>query len=184
MKIEQYQNIVVINITNGKYTNCWIYRADAVNPDKTHGWDSLPVYLSALKQAAVNPEVHKRSNGEDKHLYYIPMGDTIDLEKAKKIAFSKFSRWKQPWETMPEYVIRFLFKRKQTAPVKIQLFKKDRNDPAYTEAYHQSVFHPCHQKGAQQLIIYWHGSTVRQITEEVMALTAERWRNARLSSWF
>ena len=44
MKMEQYQNIVVINITNGKYTNYWVYRADAVSPDKQYGFDSLPVY--------------------------------------------------------------------------------------------------------------------------------------------
>lgn len=186
MQMEQYQNIVVINITHGKYTNYWVYRADAVNPDKSHGWDSLPVYLSALRQTITSPEVHKRGNGEDQHLYYIPMGNTIDLDKAKKIAFTKFSRWKLPWSAMPDYVVRFLFRKKQTTPAEIELFRKNSLDSAksaYLKAYHRSVFRPYHQKKNQTVVVYWHGNSIPQITEEVHALLFERWRNAKLSSW-
>lgn len=188
MQMEQYQNIVVINITHGKYTNYWIYRADAVNPEKVHGWDSLPVYLSALRQAITNPEVHKRGNGEDQHLYYIPMGNKVDLDKAKKTALSKFSSWKFPWSAMPEYVVRFLFRKKQTAPAEIELFRKSNTDiakSAYLKAYHRSVCRPYYQKKNQSVVVvYWHGNSIQQITEEVNALVFERWRNTRLSSRF
>ncbi|MBR1528940.1 MAG: hypothetical protein IJ642_06530 [Oscillospiraceae bacterium] len=186
MQMDQYQNIVVINITHGKYTNYWVYRADTVNPEKEHGYDSLPVYLSALRQAITQPEVHKRGNGEDQHLYYIPMGNVVDLEKAKKIAFSKFAVWKQPWETMPEYVAKFIFRKKQNVPARVEIFRKKSEynaKSAYLKAYHRSVFRPYHPKGNQHVIIYWHGSSVRQITEEITALVYERWLNPSLSSW-
>lgn len=186
MQMEQYQNIVVINITHGKYTNSWVYRADTVNPDKTHGYDSLPVYLSALRQAIAQPEVHKRGNGEDEHLYYIPMGNAVDLEKAKKIAFSKFSVWKQSWESMPEYVAKFIFRKKQHTPARVEVFRKKSEYPeksAYLKAYHRSVFRPYHPQKNQHVIIYWHGNNIRQITEEINALIYERWLNPKLSSW-
>ncbi len=186
MEMKQYQNIVVINITHGKYTNYWVYRADAVNPDRGYGWDSLPVYLSALKQTILEPEIHKRGNGEDQHLYYIPMGETVDLQKAKKIALDKFSRWKQSWSSLPEYVIRFVFQKKQTAPAKVQLFRKSTDytlKSAYLKAYHRSVFRPYDQKDNQQLVIYWHGTSPRQIQEEVAALAAEHWKNSTILNW-
>ncbi len=183
MQMEQYQNIVVISIINGKYTKAWVYRADAVNPDKEHGWDSLPVYLSALRQAAVSPEVHKRGNGEDQHLYYIPTGKNADIEKAKSIAFARFASWKQPESTMPDYVCKFVFKKKQDAPVKAEIFRKDsQNDAkaAYLKAYRRSVLKPFHTIGSQQYVIYWHGNDIRQITEEVNAFVFDRWKNTRL----
>ena len=184
MKLEQYQNIVVINITHGKYTNSWVYRADAVNPQKTHGWDSLPVYLSALKQTLTCPEVHKQGNGEDQHLYYIPMGSSVNIEKAKKIALSKLLAWKMPWSAMPDYVIRFLYKKKQNAPFKIEVFRKndEKVKTAYLKAYQRSVSRPYQQK-EHQLVIYWHGNTIRQITQEVSALVLERGKNPKLSNW-
>lgn len=184
MNIEQYQNIVVINITHCKYTNYWVYRADAVNPEKTHGWDSLPVYLSALKQTISCPEVHKQGNGEDQHLYYIPMGNTVDIEKAKKIALNKFSSWKLPFSAMPEYVIRFLFRKKQNTPSKIEIFRKndERAKNAFIKAYQHSVSSPYHQK-ENQLVIYWHGNTIRQIMEEVSALVLDCWKTPKLSNW-
>ncbi|MBR1555825.1 MAG: hypothetical protein IJ644_10625 [Oscillospiraceae bacterium] len=186
MKMEQYQNIVVINITNGKYTNYWVYRADAVNPEKQYGADSLPIYLSALRQAITNPEVHKRGNGEDQHLYYIPMGSHVDLQKAKKIAFSKFYKWKQSWESMPAYVVKFVFRKKQDSPEKVELFRKKTDydaKSAYLKAYHHSVFRPAYQVGNHQFIVYWHGNSIQQINEEVNALVFDRWKNPKLSNW-
>lgn len=190
MRIGEYQNIAVITISQGNYVNHWIYRADAINPEKENGWDSLPLYLSALKQTILNPECHKRSNGEDYHLYYIPMGDEIEIEKAKTIALQRFSEWKQPWDTFPDYVIRFIFRKKHNYPSEMQIFRKDcltctqYENSDYFKYYQQSVSQPLdYQKKTGELTVCWHGNILRQIGKEVASQVENFWKHVKNAIW-
>ena len=190
MQIGNYQNIAVITISHGNYVNHWVYQADKINPEKTHGWDSIALYLSVLKQTILNPESHKRTNGEDYHLYYIPMGDEINIEKAKEIALQKFSKWEQPWKTFPDYVIKFIFRKKNNYPSEAQIFRKDGlKYMQYTESdyfiyYQQSVAEPLqYQKKTNELLVCWHGNSVRQIVQEVFPQVENFWKRFRTAIW-
>ncbi|MDE6005921.1 MAG: hypothetical protein K2G88_11150 [Oscillospiraceae bacterium] len=183
MRIGEYQNIVVITISQGNYVNHWVYRADKIDPEKKHGWDSLPLYLSVLKQTILNPECHKKNNGEDYHLYYIPMGDDVNIEKAKKIALQRFSEWRQPWETLPDYVIKFVFHKKNNYPSETQIFRKDclaylqYDKSDYFKYYQQSVYQPLdYQKKTGELIVCWHGNILKQIVQEVFPKVKDFWK--------
>ena len=193
MRIGDYQNIAVITISHGNYVNHWIYQADKINPEKAHGWDSVALYLSVLKQTILNPESHKRTNGEDHHLYYIPMGDDMDIEKAKKIALQKHSQWHQSWNSLPDYVIRFLFRKKNHYPSETQIFRKDylrympydeyeKSD--YFRYYQQSITEPFqYQKKTGELIVCWHGSSLEQIVQEVFPRVRKFWKRFRIAVW-
>ncbi|MDE5768260.1 MAG: hypothetical protein K2H82_02630 [Oscillospiraceae bacterium] len=190
MQIGYYQNIAVITISHGNYVNHWVYQADKINPEKKHGWDSIALYLSVLQQTILYPESHKRTNGEDYHLYYIPLGDEINIEKAKKIALQKHSQWHQPWNSFPNYVIRFLFRKKNHYPSEAQIFRKDylqymqyeKSD--YFIYYQQSVAEPLqYQKETGELIVCWHGSSRDKIVQEVLPRVAEFWKRFRTAVW-
>lgn len=190
MQIGDYQNIAVITISHGNYVNHWIYQADKINPEKTHGWDSIALYLSVLRQTILNPESHRRNNGEDYHLYYIPLGDDINIEKAKKIAFQKHAQWRQPWDSFPDYVIRFLFRKKNHYPSEAQIFRKDylrymqHEESDYFNYYQQSVAEPLqYQKETGELIVCWHGSSVEQIVQEVFPRVVKFWKRFRTAVW-
>lgn len=190
MRIGDYQNIAVITISHGKYVNHWIYQADEINPAKTHGWDSIALYLSVLRQTILNPESHKRTNGEDCHLYYIPLGDETNIETAKKIAMEKHAQWRQPWDSLPDYVIRFLFRKKNNYPSEAQIFRKDYlrymqyDESDYFTYYQQSVDKPLqYQKKTGELIVCWHGNSLEQIIQEVFPRVERFWKRFRTAVW-
>ncbi|MDE6729343.1 MAG: hypothetical protein K2J71_01015 [Oscillospiraceae bacterium] len=190
MQISDYQNIAVITISHGNYVSHWIYQADKINPEKKHGWNSIALYLSVLQQTILYPETHKRTNGEDYHLYYIPLGNEMNIEKAKKMALQKHSQWRQPWKSFPNYVIRFLFRKKNHYPSEAQIFRKDYlqymqyENSEYFIYYQQSVAEPLqYQKETEELIVCWHGSSRDTITQEVLPRVAEFWKRFRTAVW-